>query len=72
MTETMTDPVLRCVSCGRLLTRKTIATYGCCTTCGMRRVTTVRFLSDTEKTNLAEKGISQAWIDEFCEEVDDE
>lgn len=68
----MNDPVLRCASCGKLLTRKTITTLGCCNNCGMKRVTTVKFLSDTDKEELAKKGVDQAWLDEFCQEVPDE
>ena len=67
----MIDPVFRCAFCGALLTRKGIATLGCCNKCGMKRVTNVKFLSDTDKIELAQKGIDQAWLDEFSEVVPD-
>ncbi len=67
----MDDPVLRCLNCQALLTRKAITTLGCCNKCGMKRVTTVQMLSDTEKQTLIDSGVDKAWIDEFCQEVPD-
>ena len=70
--EAVKDPVMRCASCGNLIKRNTIRSLGCCNKCGMKRVTTVVFLSDEEKTDLANRGVDQEWIDEFCKEVPDE
>lgn len=72
MENGLKEPVLRCLSCHALLTRKTITKMGRCNKCGMRRVTTVQMLSDTEKEELLNKGVDKAWIDEFCQEVPDE
>lgn len=71
MSEGLNDPVLRCVSCAALLTRKAVSTLGCCTKCGMKRVSTVKFLSDTEIEELREKGIDENWLAEFSQEVPD-
>ena len=68
----LSDPVLRCMGCHALLTRKLITKLGMCNKCGNRRVTTVKMLSDTEKTELLDRGISKSWIDEFCQEVPDD
>ncbi len=66
----MTDPVVRCMSCNKLIFMSAVRTMGCCSSCGNKRVQDVRTLSVDEMAKLREKKVSEDFLSKF-EEVPD-
>ena len=63
--------VVRCVDCQRLVLNKEVRSLGMCPGCGNKRVKTVLLLTEKERQELTEKGVSQEFMDLF-EEVEHE
>jgi len=63
------EPVLRCMSCNKLLLTAILKKRGCCLYCGNKRVTNVKTLSGDEMERLRAKGVDEHFLALF-EEVE--
>lgn len=67
------DPVLRCMSCGKLLLVTSLKKHGCCINCGNKRVSDVKTISGEEMERLRKKGVDDRFLALFEEaEVDND
>jgi len=64
------EPVLRCDSCNKIVTRKSLHKVGACKFCGNKRVKNVTVFNEVERDAMIVMGF-QKFVDEFAE-VDDE